>query len=89
MPMTTVIKTDKGKLKFITQQYVTGLYVALYKEGCSMPDQLSSHLTEEDFHKKMREQIGKKNNHTFVEEESTTIGKKNNHTFVEEESTTL
>ncbi len=66
--MQTIIPTKDGKDTIITQQYISGLYVAIYKEGNAIPIQISSKLKEKAFHKKLR-----KNNLNFIQAESSII----------------
>ena len=62
---------DHSKFTIITQQYEVGLYVAIYKEGVSMPDQCTSTLKEETYHRKLR-----KNYPDYIKEESSEIPEK-------------
>ena len=66
--MVTTVIIDGEKFRFITQQYIVGLYVAVYKEGHSLPDQGSSRLKEADFHRKIR-----KSYPDFIKEESSIL----------------
>jgi hypothetical protein len=67
--MVTVIMCKDGKKRtVITQQYVCGLYVAIYKEGVAIPDQLTSKYKEVDFHRRLRKKIP-----DFLKEESSEI----------------
>ena len=52
--MITRVKTKEGNFEFITQQYEVGLYVAVYNKS-GIVDQFCSELSEEEFHKKLRE----------------------------------
>lgn len=55
MSMTTTIKTKAGpKLRFVTEQYVVGLYLAVYKEGESIPEQTYLNVEQVKFHKDIR-----------------------------------
>lgn len=66
--MTTVVLGKKGdRITVITQQYLCGLYVALYKEGTKIPTQLSIDMKEKEYHKMVR----RKNK--WVPEESTVL----------------
>jgi len=71
--MQTVIHNKKeGSIKFISQQYEIGSYVAVYHEGKSMPDQMTfGNVTEEQFHKDMRSSL--KKGWKIILEESTEI----------------
>jgi beta-glucosidase-like glycosyl hydrolase len=74
MSTTTAFKTQdyKGKpkvLRFMTQQYVTGLYVAIYTEGEPTPQQTGSDMKEVDFHRDLRKKI-KKEGDVFLKEQS-------------------
>ena len=51
--MITIIEDEGNELKVITQQYVSGLYVAIYK-GDELVDQFGLEETEEDFHRELR-----------------------------------
>lgn len=66
--MQTVVKTEKNRYKIITQQYLTGLYVAIYRNGEAIPTQLTSHEKEERYHKKLRKEYP-----DFLVEESSNI----------------
>lgn len=51
------METIKGKTKFVTQQYISGLYVCLYdkKTGRMLEQGCLPNITETEFHKKLRE----------------------------------
>lgn len=74
---TTLITKDKNgnttKLSMITQQYETGLYLAVYK-GSRCISQGSKNLFAPDgdkkYHKKLRRQIIRNNDELVVEESS-------------------
>jgi hypothetical protein len=51
--ITTVILKGK-ELKVITQQYVVGCYVAVYKQDHAIPDQMGIDIPEKDFHIEVR-----------------------------------
>lgn len=72
MSMTTTLKDKKsGKIvSFVTQQYVVGLYVALYTEGNSIPLQGSSRMKEIVYHKGLR-----KNHPDFIKDESDPLNR--------------
>lgn len=75
MSMVTTIKVKKTgkKDKFLTQQYVCGLYVAIYHEGDPLPEQLGhKEDNEKKFHEQLREAIDKKKA-TLITEESTVL----------------
>lgn len=64
--MTTTIKTKEGVFAFITQQYETGLYVAIYRcdekgNTAGTPNQSVAKGTEEKFHKKLRQKAVRNN----------------------------
>jgi hypothetical protein len=67
MSMQTTIMVKEAKYRFITQQYEIGLYVALYRDGVAVPDQMTSKLSEIKFHKKIRK------GEEWIPEESTPI----------------
>lgn len=74
--MQTAITTPQGNLVFITQQYVVGLYVAIYEadknfKTIGMPQQGSSTKQESKFHQDLRKEALKEGH--FVQEHSTTI----------------
>jgi len=49
--ITTIVENNK-ELHFVTQQYVTGLYVAVYEELGKMPvAQFVSSMPEQEYHK--------------------------------------
>jgi len=77
MSMTTVIKMKKtGKIvRFITQQYMVGLYVAIYTDGQRIPDQSVSKMEQVKFHRRLRKDIVK-NKDTFLKEESDPLNAK-------------
>jgi len=70
MGMQTVFieKGDGKKRNIITQQYVSGLYVAIYKEGSAIPIQLASKQKETAFHRRLRKKIP-----DYIKEDSTKI----------------
>jgi len=72
MSKTTTLIIKKKKVSFLTQQYVTGLYFALYTDGIQVPQQGVSDLKEDDFHRSLRESA-KKNKDKFVLEEPTVL----------------
>jgi hypothetical protein len=72
MTTTFILKKDKKKYKFITQQYHTGLYVAIYVEGYPIPSQTGSQLKELTYHRNLRKAITK-NEDTFVVDESSVL----------------
>jgi len=47
--MTTTVKKGKNKYAIVTQQYVTGLYVAIYKNNDPIPEQMGLKVDEETF----------------------------------------
>jgi len=55
--ITVVLCKDGKKRKVITQQYVSGLYIAIYEEGKAIPTQLTSKLKEVDYHRFVRKQM--------------------------------
>jgi hypothetical protein len=77
MSMTTAFKCKKTKkdVRFITQQYECGLYVAIYHQGQPIPDQTGSTLDEAAFHKKLRKHIAKVKD-TFLKDESDPVNLK-------------
>lgn len=60
--MTTIFKDKTGKtIQFITQQYEVGLYLAIYTEGNSIPEQTGLDCNNEaDFHKELKENYNKR-----------------------------
>jgi len=70
--MQTVYKEDDGNKRiFITQQYETGLYIAIYREGSARPDQMSAKIKEVPFHRRLR-----KRRPDFIKEESSVLPEK-------------
>lgn len=67
--MTTVILNNKGeRLTMITCQYISGLYIAMYREnGSKIPEQTASKLKEKTFHKRLRKDF------KWIPEESTIL----------------
>jgi len=59
MLTTIVTKDKKHTFKIITEQYEVGLYIAMYFDDKSMPNQGASQLSEEEYHKKMRKKAEK------------------------------
>jgi len=51
--MTTIIEDEGSEFTFITQQYVSGLYVAIYEAG-ELVEQFGIVAKEEDFHRELR-----------------------------------
>jgi len=77
MSTTTAFKTQDYKgntkfLRFVTEQYITGLYVAIYTEGEPIPQQTGSDMKEVDFHRDLRKNI-KKEGDVFLKEHSDPI----------------
>lgn len=54
---TVVICKDGKKRTVMTQQYVSGLYVAIYEEGKAIPTQLVSTLKEVEYHRFVRKSM--------------------------------
>jgi hypothetical protein len=75
--MTTVIKIKKTSkiVRFITQQYITGLYVAVYTDGHRLPDQSVSKMEQVKFHRKLRKDIAKHKD-IFLKNESDPLNAK-------------
>ncbi len=57
--MTTTIKDINGERQFITQQYAWGLYLAIYHEGKTVPEQATLDIDEEKFHLSLRKSAKK------------------------------
>lgn len=55
--MITRIKDNNKNYRFVTQQYEVGLYVAVYNDdNSSLITQYGVDVSEEEFHKKLREE---------------------------------
>jgi hypothetical protein len=65
---TVFIGKDGKKRTVLTQQYSSGLYIAIYREGKSIPDQLASTLKESAFHRNFRKKMP-----NFLKKESSVI----------------
>ena len=50
-------KEDGKKRKVITQQYISGLYIAIYEENKPIPVQTTSTMREVDYHRGLRKKI--------------------------------
>lgn len=68
------VKGNPKMVRFVTQQYVTGLYVAIYTEGDPLPVQSGSDLKEVDFHRELRKKIAAAGD-TFLKEESDALNR--------------
>jgi len=69
--MITVVNDPKlGKTRVITQQYESGLYVALYREGKAIPVQFGTTEKEISYHKKLRKKF------PWIVEESSELPEK-------------
>ena len=68
---TTIQNKKKGSIKFISQQYPDSLYVAVYHEGKSMPDQMGLDVPEKEFHTNIRKNL--KRSWKIVTEQSTNL----------------
>lgn len=75
MSMTTVLKNkETGKIvSFITEQYMLGLYVAVYTKGVTIPEQTGSTLSEFEYHKTLRQNAMKEKHIEFLKDESSAL----------------
>ncbi len=54
-------KKDSKKVLFVTQQYQVGLYLAIYTEGQSIPEQTGIDTDNEpEFHRDLRQNYNKR-----------------------------
>lgn len=67
---TTSFKIKDGdKLRFVTQQYEIGTYIAVYKDDNSMPeDQRGINMEEMKFHRQLRRNIEKAGDELLLDE---------------------
>lgn len=68
---TTIQNKKKGMVKFVSQQYPDSLYVAIYYEGKSMPDQMGCDVAEKEFHMDVRKNL--KRSWKVIAEQSTNL----------------
>jgi hypothetical protein len=72
--MITTITKGKKEFKVITQQYVVGLYCAVYEQGKSMPAQMNLPTQDEKgFHTDVRQGKFFKGKIKVVDTESTPL----------------
>jgi hypothetical protein len=80
MSLTTTLTIKKnGKtatMSFITQQYVCGLYVAIYTKGQAIPEQTGASMTEYEYHRSLRDNAKKEKHITFIKDESDALNRK-------------
>lgn len=74
MSLTTTLTVKGKKQIFVTEQYELGLYVAIYKEGNSIPVQGCLDVKEVNFHQDLRAQA-KEMKDTFIKEESDPLNR--------------
>lgn len=71
MGMSTKLVNDGKTITIITQQYVTGLYVAIYEKGNPIPTQASSQKEEVAYHRWLRKKYP-----GYIKESSSIIPEK-------------
>jgi hypothetical protein len=77
MSKSTVFIAKGKKCTILTQQYTSGLYVAVYREGNPIPEQCGVEEKEDEFHRNLRKDIEKQGDTLVVNESSpmsTTTG---------------
>jgi hypothetical protein len=70
--MQTTVLLNGGKYKVVTQQYESGLYVAIYVEGETLPIESGSNKKEVAYHRALR----KKHSTNWIPNESSVIPNK-------------